>query len=335
MEDVRTPIDPLPGTGDEAPPTDPARAPVPLQAVSLLERRGVPDLSGGVATLDQGLRGPDAGQPTVGPESETWSWSRIRTWLRCPRRWWFEYGLNLPKQDTDLQEQGRSVHRALAAYYADGVREFDDIEDEETRSMIEGYIDWAESEGVDANMHVLAVETPLQGEVHGVPFRAVVDLILQDLETGAVYLLDHKTVSTFGAYPLHMDGQLLTYVWLARELGLGQAHYAGHNLLRRLKRRHTAKPPFYRRDVVSFSPTQLDRHATRLAALAERIQSDDLHPPVVDQSCAWGCPYLAVCPMVDDGVDVERLFAAARELCLTRTQASSMLVEVDAPQEGL
>ena len=89
-----------------------------------------------------------------------------------------------------------------------------------------------------------------------------------------------------------------------------------HNMLRRVKRTARATPPFYGRRQVVFNDTQLRnhyRHLDRTIKVATEQRRylpgvlDEYLPgaavPTPNQNCTWDCPFLGVCPMMDDGSD--------------------------------
>lgn len=193
-----------------------------------------------------------------------------------------------------------------------------------SKLMLEGYLEWVEESGVDANLIVTGVEEPLEvslGEIAGreVILHGRVDARFLDPD-GNTLLLDHKTTSNFGDLVdrrLRLNEQLLTYALLLRLSKGEEVHGAALNMLRKVKRSARAKPPFYSREFVYFNVEQIRNHYKHVVSVIEDIlrledqlkEDSSLTNPhaytTVSKDCTWKCPFLAVCPMVDDGSNIE------------------------------
>lgn len=191
-------------------------------------------------------------------------------------------------------------------------------------AMIEGYLDWVAETGVDAGLTILGVEEELvlPSAIPGVNFRAKLDQRVLRRHDGVRLFLDHKTVGSFehSTTLLHMDQQMRFYAMLdlleARAQGVQGPRVDGGlwNMLRRSKRTARATPPFYKREEVRFNITELRNTWRRANTIAARVQAarvrlaggDDHHdvvPPTPVRDCVWKCPFIGVCPLLDDGSD--------------------------------
>lgn len=195
------------------------------------------------------------------------------------------------------------------------------------RRMLQGYEQWLEETGADAGLTVTGVERTVAASwgSYEVPGIGVVNVTVTgkaDLEVidewGMPRLIDHKTRDQIESRPTPFDPQRLTY-GLLRYLEDGTLYAGGmHNVLRRVLRSGSAKPPFYgRTDEVHFSLPLLRKHHRHisarlqemvpLAAMLEAgaIELDDprLFPTIND--CSWKCDFIEVCPLFDDGSDWE------------------------------
>lgn len=114
----------------------------------------------------------------------------------------------------------------------------------------------------------------------------------------------------------HMSEQLMFYITLSRAIG-ENVDGAMYNLLKKVKRTGTAKPPFYDRKIVRFNPTQLDsfwdRTMSTIADIVDtrkRLDDGESHLtaayPRPSNECAWKCPFFEMCTMMDDGSSYER-----------------------------
>jgi RecB family exonuclease len=219
------------------------------------------------------------------------SQSEIATWTRCPRKWFIEYYLGYqPAGRVPYSNQllGTRIHTALEAQYGYdldalavlrllyGIEiqanfEYEtELKAEQALAMImvSGYREWAEQEGQDADLQVVATEADLQVPLPGLPevvLRARMDQVVREISTGVLRFLDHKTCGTFEAHEvLELNPQFRFY-------GLMQFLAAGHgepipgmqlrpdrpvvmggimNSLRRVKRTSASKPPYYQRDKI-------------------------------------------------------------------------------------
>lgn len=193
--------------------------------------------------------------------------------------------------------------------------------------MVEGYVDWLRETGADAGERTLWVERRINFPVgvirgHQVYVSSKIDRMVQDTHTGEYVVEDHKTVQSLdiGAQ-LAVDDQLLTYVTAARFEGLVVPRMR-HNMLRTVKRTARATPPFYGRVEMPVNDEQLDHHWTHLTTVLDRMVEETItlaeHPelhhryaePFPTKDCSWDCPFIGVCPMMDDGSDWEGVLGA-------------------------
>lgn len=225
--------------------------------------------------------------------------SELRTFKRCPRKWYLAYYRGLKLRDESLvgpRAIGLRVHLALAAYYSQGHDPVDTLhatvadderrlpddptvakqfqsEAELARIMIEGYLEWLRETGRDQGLKLVATE-----EIVEVPFPAVEGVVLvgkldQRIEReidGARLFNDFKTVGSLLAKTLHMDEQMLHYHLLElldlKERGIEGQHTAGglYTMLRKVKRTPAAKPPFYDRVEVPHNIHELRNYYIRV-----------------------------------------------------------------------
>ncbi len=171
--------------------------------------------------------------------------SEIQTFKDCRRRWWLTYYRRLrPKmQDfTGALALGSRIHEALDRHYSTGqdlleahadlVKEdlkklTDDYRDtsnleteaELGRVMLEGYLEWVELEGIDAELEMISTEEILERPMMDgkVILQGKIDMRVRRKIDGARMIRDFKTVggsfSDFGAMA-HMNEQVKTYMIL-------------------------------------------------------------------------------------------------------------------------
>lgn len=268
--------------------------------------------------------------------------SELTTFMRCPRKHDLMYvqGWTSPGTSSAL-EIGTWVHEGLRALYTGGdpmdammERIYADTGEDPAEVvnpdrdlaliMVQGYLEWLEETGEDAYMtpelveqklsHVLEIPGFGPVEVHG-----TVDWTARD-GLGRLFLVDHKTVAAFGILAdrrLQLNFQLLTYSWLLWRATGERPDGVMLNMLRKVKRTAQAKPPFYAREVVGFNPKQLEAFEEQLTEVIRRMLDSEgrVAYAVPDQDCNWKCPFLQVCPLLDDGSDIE---GALNELYVRR-----------------
>lgn len=207
------------------------------------------------------------------------------------------------------------------------------------RIMVEGYGEWIAETGADAGLEVTSTEeiiTVLGSSFserlvdmrHGEDFAVVgkLDMRLRREMDGARLFLDHKTAKSLtDALPgLQQDPQMLHYHWLeAQSSDNGWCDGALYNVLKKVKRTKTAKPPFYARYEVHHNGDEIASYEARMIhiiadifAMESRLRtamghmmSAQIAYPTPTRDCAWDCPFVYVCPMFDDGSRVEHALA--------------------------
>lgn len=207
--------------------------------------------------------------------------------------------------------------------------------------MVTGYLDWIAETGIDSGIEVIRteedIEVPLPGTA-GIRLKARMDQVIRNLNTGLLSFLDHKTAANFDTHEaLALNPQFKFYSvvqrLVARELAAadGRPHLLVSggmvNTLRRVKRTAKSEPPYYQRDEFRYTDTELDAAERRVYSIVRqiievrgyldwaytdqggaletvnRVQQEDLYPTPIPRDCKWSCPFVSVCPMMDDGSD--------------------------------
>jgi hypothetical protein len=195
------------------------------------------------------------------------------------------------------------------------------------RAMLEGYFEWVEETAADAGMVVTAPETrlianPRFDEFPDVRLLAKLDVrAVRTLDNSRVFW-DHKTRADLVPKTLHLDEQMLHYM-LVEYLDLLDSDQAEsrtdgaiYNMLRKVKRTATARPPFYARVEVRHNLDELRSYwqrvrekVTEIERARERLEAGEDHRsvcyPMPTGECSWQCDYFQLCPMYDDGSRAE------------------------------
>ena len=284
---------------------------------------------------------------TTTPDYEV-SNSEIKVFKQCRRKWWLTYILKLRSRDIKLVGPlplGSRIHKALEMYYkgeagllaahqtlvddarlmlmmeGSDIAKFDD-EAELGRLMLEGYLEWAETEGIDANLEVIGVEEILRYPMLGgaITLMGKIDLRVVDKSNDMRLILDFKTAANFNEFHLtgNMNPQLKTYQMLdVLNHHAGQPVEGGiYRLLKKVKRSGRATPPFYQDITIRHNKYTLRSFWEQLqGVLRDMVTTRDAllkgGDPMVfaypnpTRDCTWQCPFITVCPMFDDGSDVD------------------------------
>lgn len=282
--------------------------------------------------------------------------SELQVFKDCRRKWWLNYYRRLqPKQKeyTGPLALGSRIHEALDRYYSTGqplldayaelvqeemakmVEEYRDTsalesEAELGRIMLEGYLEWVEAEGIDAELEMISTEEiismPLMnGEVE---LQGKLDMRVRRLSDGVRMFRDFKTVGgsfTDFASQAQMNEQIKTYMLLetAQNKSPEERSEGGiFTMLKKVKRTANARPPFYeqievRHNVFTLRAFWQQIHGTIRdllgvkKALDEGADPNFVAYPRPTKDCKWKCQFYAICPMIDDGSAAE---AAIQEM---------------------
>jgi len=281
----------------------------------------------------------------------------MQSFKDCRRKWWLGYYRALkPKEKTLVGPLtlGSRIHNALEAFYTTGENPVDEYERlqridnalfEQTkdasnpekvkkynneaelgRRMLEGYMEWLDEQNPDADLEVISAEKKISIHLESDPRVEVMgktDLKVRRKSSGSRALLDHKSALSFNSYyeTAHMSEQLMLYVILEQEdpEGADSAVDGGiYNLLKKVKRTASAKPPFYERVDVRFNKKTLESFRIRMEgtvrdimAVRDGLDNGEDHRSIAyprpSNDCTWKCPFFKVCPMFDDGSSAEAM----------------------------
>jgi hypothetical protein len=247
---------------------------------------------------------------------------------------------------------GSRIHEALDRYYSTGqdlleahadlvkedlkklTDEYRDTSNLETeaelgRVMLEGYLEWVEMEGIDAELEMISTEEIIERPMLDgkVILQGKIDMRVRRKIDGARMFRDFKTVggsfSDFGSMA-HMNEQVKTYMVLEEaQNGEGErADGAIFTMLRKVKRGAYAKPPFYDQIEVRHNKftlrafiEQLEGVLTEMVDTREALDAGGSHNkhvyPKPSRDCKWKCQFFAICPLFDDGSAAEAALSDA------------------------
>lgn len=288
--------------------------------------------------------------------------SEIQTFKECRRKWWLAWYRGLRKNrdsPTGALRTGSRVHRALEVLYVpeggvpgDPLATLADVQQEDwnayvdeckewresldpevikefnkacdlERAMVEGYLEWLEETGVDAEIIVVAPEQELavSGAIVGHPNVQLIgklDVRVIRKSDGKRLFMDHKTAAslTDPLKTLPQNEQMLFYhiLELHQLVDSDDDRCVGalYNMLKKVKRTPKATPPFYARELITHNDAELESFKMRLHGIIDdmlfveqQLATGLVDPralvyPHLTKDCSWKCEFYQLCPMFDD-----------------------------------
>ena len=284
--------------------------------------------------------------------------SELQTFKDCRRKWWLSYYRRLqPKMEskTGALALGSRIHQALDDYYskdiplieahaalvekdklilANSFRDTSDLDSEAElgRIMLEGYLQWVEENGIDAELEMISTEEIISMPLldNSVVLQGKIDMRVRRKADGVRMFRDFKTVGgsfTDFSSMAHMNEQILTYMMLETAQNKeGERSEGGiFTMLKKVKRSANARPPFYeqlevRHNVFALRSFWQRIHGTLSDMLNTRKALDEggdhrfVAYPRPSRDCKWKCQFFTICPMFDDGSAAEAAIEDAFEV---------------------
>lgn len=206
------------------------------------------------------------------------------------------------------------------------------------RAMVEGYLQWREETGADAQLEVVATETYVEaaffkcGDEPLVKLIGKLDARVRNRVTGALKFIDHKTVGSLFDPMLKLNQQMLHYHVIENLTTLpGEPRCEGalYNMARKVKRTRASTPPYYARVPINHNDWELQNYERQLRGVIDKmVQVEDTltltaitklpHQAIVpsrpSRDCTWKCPFIRICHMFDDGSRVEAAIESLYEV---------------------
>ncbi len=146
-----------------------------------------------------------------------WSYSRVKSYETCPKAFFLQYIEKLPTENNAFGQWGSYIHKILEMLYKNELSIFElsdyyithyrdeitcrfppnkykDLNKSYYQSGVE-YLD--EYDGLSERYDVLGVEEKVNLDIGGYRFVGIIDLILQEKDTGNIIIRDHKSKSKF------------------------------------------------------------------------------------------------------------------------------------------
>ncbi len=288
--------------------------------------------------------------PVLGlhPASVSISNSEIATYKECKRKWYLNYYRGLQPKNVPLHGPlalGTRIHYALEMYYTNDNnpittymksldedriwllaenRPTDDFDKEAElgRIMLEGYLEWIEETGADSDLEIISAEEMISVPIMDGKVNLVgkLDMRVKRKVDGVRLFVDHKTAANSAniTKTAHMNWQPKMYMLLEALKGDEDTRCDGmiYNILKKVKRSASAKPPFYERVEVRHNTKTMNAFWLQVHGVVQQITAtrealdngfdhQQVAYPTPTNDCTWKCPFYAVCPMFDDGSAAE------------------------------
>jgi len=273
------------------------------------------------------------------PESRKISNSEVSTWLVCQRRYYYDFDLNLqPNNFTETINRGLLGHEVLAVYYKElqRGRDHDTAVDTarkflgsfmhggtydlsivlEVDRILQGY--WAYRQG-DPNWRILHVEDQFDlFFTEEFEFSMRLDLLVQDMTTGEVILVDHKFVYDFwNQSDLALNPQLPKYIGALRVKGF-KVDRAILNQLRYRKLKESTPDRLFVRENYTPSNNKVVRIVREQIIASQEIvrwrqlpieERGDRAKRILNKTVCRSCPAKLLCEQELDGSPLDYLIA--------------------------
>jgi len=225
-------------------------------------------------------------------ESVRLSYSKLRTYRECNRRYKFKYIDRLPEPESREIRIGTLGHLVLADYYNSTEKSQELINvlctrhaiaeelDEVLKDILKGYHEWASIE--DKDMKILEIEK----EYNSNNITGKIDLLAE--RDGTQFIIDHKFKGQWAPSILEQllhDEQTKTYSMFT---GVNKVCY---NLIRT---KEAKTRPKFERICVLVPQTEVNRLQSEYPMWEQKIENDTMFLRNRGVQCVW-CPFKENC----------------------------------------
>jgi len=253
--------------------------------------------------------------------------SKIKCFMRCPRKYEYEYIRNLsPRAVATPLEFGRIFHSAmedilLKRDWRESVnRQFDrwgraqgdsidQVKFDKLYGTIIGMLTNYETEVVPHDdFEVVSTEEVITAKINapfGLPvFVGTVDAIVK--RNGQLYVMEHKSAADLRVDHLMLDPQVTRYAWALREMGM-DIKGTIYNIVRKVAPTARSKPPYTYREIIFRGDDVLDECGLELYEIAQNMSATKSYPRNPTRDCTWDCAYRHLCEAELGGGDASSL----------------------------
>lgn len=254
--------------------------------------------------------------------------SRIKSFLSCPRRYYWTYVKNLSPVSISIPLVfGRSIHRALAEWYAnfsqpvtleifeatmrDAIKDVEWFKEEKDKyqlhinagiELLKQYFERYKKEPFSVLQSELKFEVPLDSHTLVGRTDAIINW------DGRFKLLEHKTTSKLGQNYLNkfnLDSQLTSYIYGIRKALKIDIQEVVLNCLRKIRIDAKKSEPEFVRDIIIRADEDLEIFEKEVVLIAAQIESCEQNPELfwrnTDSCIQYGtCAYHSLCMHGED-----------------------------------
>lgn len=172
--------------------------------------------------------------------------------------------------------------------------------------MVEGYLEWAEAEGIDEGWEVVEIEERHYIDVGAATIMPMkFDLLLRHEDSGRLKLVDFKTRKNFGGDPYtayQLAEQTLNYAVGVFTL-YGQVPEVEYRELRKVSQKGNSKPPFYRQVNLTVTKDEMLGRIEEYKIMAEVRVDENRAIYANPSSCcgSWKNDWAKPCLLVHQG----------------------------------
>lgn len=253
------------------------------------------------------------------------SHSKLATWRRCRRKFWFSYGLNFAEPSNVGRKVGTIGHSTLALWYksdmSEGVQKLllqaavdqakaDDIPDKDitrlTNALKRYFVFSWEN---DQDWEILESEYHFSFYFPPSWFHGYIDLVARD-SNGDVFGVEHKFNQIVTTQHLALDPQSSIYLIGGEKY---EMKYILYNIVR-VKDGPTAYANPVVREKVTRSPEFQEMLKWDLATQINELEAWEKNPrkalisyPNPTHTCSWDCSFRDACIQFSEGGDLSKL----------------------------
>lgn len=253
------------------------------------------------------------------------SHSKLSTWRRCKRKFWFSYGLNYSEPSSVGRQVGTIGHKCLGMWYKSdmtpGVQNFikqfavdqgktDEVPDKDILRLtnaLDRYFPFSLEH--DTEWEILAVEHHFMYRFGNDYLHGYIDLVVKTPE-GEILAVENKFNQMVSTSHLALDPQSSLYIIGGESFGVQGVLY---NIVR-VKDGPTARENPVVREIVRRSPEFQDMLIMDTEIQMAEIERWEASPikgrisyPNPTHTCSWDCSFHDACIRYSEGGDISEL----------------------------
>lgn len=263
--------------------------------------------------------------------------SEVASWLKCQRKYHYEYILDLePKVLSGPILKGNLIHAMLEAYYLGKMDSYTEEECRQaaqhvvnlevmkrdcniaelgkTRDLVMAYFDCFATDD-DLRYEVIGVETKFKVPIPEYGFNIVgtIDLVLRDMEDNKYIGVDHKSSYNFWTDDqIQVSGQFPKYMFGLRNRGFDVKSFMVNQIR---TREFKSGNELFRRTMIRPSDKRIAAVIQQHFNAGQQIMNYRADPdknktiPIYDKFLCANCPFFSLCDSDTEGAPIQHLIA--------------------------